>query len=242
MAEVVGSNPAYTANKSIMAKNKKSTLALGQIELGETVIVSDPCYTRGTWCHGSLGEVLPGKYNCIVTYSDEGSWGERVSQLTVHHESVKLTQLRKGEVAPFSVGVDSGQAGIFCDSIYPEGENNGEYGDENSFYGACCNATLGEGYDSMQRKFHFKNDIAMVEELIKYYSTQEDCSRTIEYHKTKLETLNEQLANHVDIPWTRAGLVFGKGVVSSSGYGDGSYKCKVYKKDGKIIGIRIIYL
>ena len=227
-----------------MTKNKKSTLALGQIELGEKVIVSDPCYTRGTWCHGSVEGLLPGKYNCIVTYSDEGSWGERVSQLTVHHESVKVTQLRKGEVAEFTVGVDSGQAGIFCDSIYPEGEDIGEYSDKNSFYGACCDATTGEGYNCQQHRFYYKHEINMVEELIKEFPTTEEGTgnRMLEYHKIRLETLKEQLANHVDIPWTKAGLVFGKGVVSSSGYGDGSYECKIYKKDGKVIGIRIIYL
>jgi hypothetical protein len=231
-----------------MAKNKKHTLDLGQIELGEKVIVSDPCYTRGTWCHGSVEGLLPGKYNCIVTYSDEGSWGERVSQLTVHHESVKVTQLRKGEATPFSVGVDSGQAGIFCDSIYPEGEEMGEYADKESFYGTCCNATTGDGYENQQRKFYFNNEINMVEELIKelikeFPTTEEGTGdRILQYHKIRLETVKEQLANHVDIPWTQAGLVFGKGVVSSSGYGDGGYGCKIYKKDGKVIGIRIIYL
>jgi hypothetical protein len=218
-----------------MAKNKKHTLDLGQIELGEKVIVSDPCYTRGTWCHGSVEGLLPGKYNCIVTYSDEGSWGERVSQLTVHHESVKVTQLRKGEVAEFTVGVDSGQAGIFCDSIYPEGEDIGEYSEKNSFYGACCNATIGEGYNSQQRRFDYENDLKQCEKMCAKYKDDE-------FFIEELERAKERLANHVDIPWTQAGLVFGKGVVSSSGYGDGGYGCKIYKKDGKVIGIRIIYL
>lgn len=224
--------------------NKKSTLPLGQIELGEKVIVSDPCYTRGTWCQGIVEELLPGNYNCIVTYSDEGTWGNRVSQLTIHHESVKPTQLRKGERAPFTVGVDSGQAGIFCDSIYPEGEEIGNYGDENSFYGTCCNATLGEGYENQQRSWYNNYEIKRIEKDIEELSKLEDGAgaRMIEYNKIRLETLKEQQANHVDIPWTKAGTVFGKGVVSSSGYGDGSYECIVYKKDGKVIGIRIVYL
>ena len=40
-------------------------------------------------------------------------------------------------------GVDSGQAGIFDDSKYPDtDEERGEYGDNDRFYGKCCNKTM----------------------------------------------------------------------------------------------------
>ena len=223
---------------------KKTRLDLGQIELGDKEIVSDPCYTRGTWCHGTVEDLLPGKYNCVITYSDDGSWGERVSQLTVYHESVKPTQLRKGEEAPFTVGVDSGQAGIFCNSIYPEGDT-GQYVDKNSFYGACCDATIGEGYHSKQRRFMLENELNHVQEVYDILNECEDkeaVENRLKYHTIRLDMVKKQLAEHVDIPWTKAGLVFGKGVVSSSGYGDGSYRCIIYKKNDEVIGLRIIYI
>lgn len=218
--------------------NKRKTLELSTIELSDKVMVSDPCYKRGTWCHGTVDNVLPGTYRCIVTYSDELMWGERVSALTVFHESVQESEIKKGEKAPFTVGVDSGQAGIFCDSIYPHGET-GDYGDMNSFYGVCCDATAGAGYESKQRIWSYQNDIKYHESVLADSSTsdfmKESSKLTIEFYKKKL-------AEHKDIPYTQSGTVFSKGVVSSSGFGDGSYAAYLYKKDGKVIGIRIFYL
>ena len=52
------------------------------------VIVSDPCYTLGTWCQGVLNKVKCGKWIGYVQRSDEGRWGERVAELIAcHHES-----------------------------------------------------------------------------------------------------------------------------------------------------------
>ena len=33
-----------------------------KIQLGEEVMVSDPCYSIGTWCQIKLSNVLPGFY------------------------------------------------------------------------------------------------------------------------------------------------------------------------------------
>ena len=52
-----------------------------QIQLGEKVMVSDPCYGLNTWCQGVLENVLPGDYRCNIEYSDEGDWGMRVSAI-----------------------------------------------------------------------------------------------------------------------------------------------------------------
>jgi hypothetical protein len=113
---------------------------LKPITLSHNVIVSDPCYTRETWCQGKL-QIKPGRYIPTLTYSP---LEERVSTLTVVKEDQNGVLLN-WEITDFEVGVDSGQAGIFCDSIYPNGET-GDYGDLQSFYGKCCEATLGEGY------------------------------------------------------------------------------------------------
>jgi len=38
------------------------------------------------------------------------------------------------------------------------------------------------------------------------------------------------------------GTVDGKGVVSSSGYGDGGYDVYVFKKDGKVVAVEVIFI
>ena len=85
------------------------------IKLGNKVMVSDPCYELNTWCQGVLENVLPGTYNCNVEYSYEGDWGTRVSAIEVTHQDCGIYRF---EMADFSVGVDSGQAGIFDYEYY----------------------------------------------------------------------------------------------------------------------------
>jgi len=89
----------------------------GVITLGAKVMVSDPCYGLGTWCQGVLENVLPGQYDCNVEYSDEGTWGTRVSAIEVTHVNYKTGSLLL-QMEDFEVGVDSGQAGIFDYEYY----------------------------------------------------------------------------------------------------------------------------
>lgn len=105
------------------------------------VIVSDPCYTRGTWCAGSL-EVPNGIWEASTEESDEGSWGIRTASLIAKLKGSKDLPWTKTNI---HVGVDSGQAGIFCDSVYPHGDT-GDYSDLDSFYGNVSNIDSGNGY------------------------------------------------------------------------------------------------
>lgn len=210
------------------------------ITLSEVVVVSDPCYSRGTWCAGTVDNMLPGTYIPMVVYSSEGYSNGRVAQLIVHHESVTLQDLKKGTRAKFIVGVDSGQAGIFCDSIYPHEENTGDYSDKTSFYGQCCEATTGAGYASIQSKFSLKRELQIAKEMVEKYPSPD--SELYKYSKTRIEYYEKLLREHVDVPYHQGGTVFDKGVVSSSGWGDGSYHCYLYEKDGKVVGIRIYYI
>ena len=86
------------------------------INLGSEVRVSDPCYGDDVWCKTRLTDVLPGEYHVDVQKSDEGSWGRRVSSLTVTHKDYVGKNLKYQEHG--GIGVDSGQAGIFCESSY----------------------------------------------------------------------------------------------------------------------------
>lgn len=103
----------------VYTKNNTMT----QIKLGTTVRVSDPCYTDDVWCKTQLSNVRAGNYNVYVEHSDEGDWGTRVSKLEVVHEDYLV--LRHNEMnweEHSEIGVDSGQAGIFCESSYRNDE------------------------------------------------------------------------------------------------------------------------
>ena len=114
-----------------------------KIRLGNKVIVSDPCYGLNTWCQGVLENVLPGTYDCEVEYSDEGAWGVRVASIEVTHEDCRAYGF---ESVNFTVGVDSGQAGIFDYEYYAKyhtDTNNGLEVDD-GWYDRVCDITLSE--------------------------------------------------------------------------------------------------
>ena len=93
------------------------------IKLSKNVRVSDPCYTDDVWCKTRLTDVYPGEYNVSVEKSDEGSWGNRVSRLTVIHKGYIMECEDESNWEEHSeIGVDSGQAGIFCESSYRNDE------------------------------------------------------------------------------------------------------------------------
>ncbi len=203
---------------------------LDPIELSDKVVVSDPCYKRDVWCMGFLDNVLPGNYIPTIKYSDEDDWGVRVKMVMV--ERIGSKKVGKWEKQKFTVGVDSGQGGIFCDTIYPLGET-GEYGDKNSFYGVCCDAFNGPEQYEYEKWWSKKSDKEQAKRLLEVPGFE---NNPYWLAKSEIELPEEPFV-------TQAGNVFGKGVVTRSGYGDGSYDCLVRRsEDGKIIGIKIIYI
>jgi len=127
----------YTAHLKDMVDNKLGTF---EITSG-TLIVSDPCYSRGTWCAGSLKDVRNGKWTAYIRVNDE-----RVVELEIRHADIDGLPNALNECwenSGIDVGVDSGQAGFWDDPKYGNGE--GEYGDLNTFYGKACDKTLNSG-------------------------------------------------------------------------------------------------
>ena len=95
-------------------------------------VVSDPCYDAGTWCAGVLEGVKKGLWCAFVTYSDEGKFGIRISELVAIYSALEKDV---GMVAAsFVVGVDSGQAGVFDAEHYKPKNKN--------WYYDCCDKTL----------------------------------------------------------------------------------------------------
>lgn len=161
-----------------------------QIKLDSTVVVSDPSYTIPTWCQIILDNVLPGTFFTTCMTSNEGMWGDRNALLVAVHEDNIKDEL-DWEECPGTVGVDSGQAGIFSRESYQNDSHPIEKG-EVSF--GCSRGNPGdEFYDKM-------------------------CQRT----------LGEDGWGFYD-----------QGVVSRSGFGDGSYSLFIAKRDGKVVGMMI---
>lgn len=129
------------------------------INLSDTVMVSDPCYTEPTWCQAKFDRVKPGEYYALVKKHDAGDWGIRNSMLLVIHKDHINDNLQwKRQKDKPRVGVDSGQAGIFSYDTYrkddifvkpskfakqfPGFEKEDTEGER--WYGHMCDKTLGE--------------------------------------------------------------------------------------------------
>lgn len=122
----------------------------GKYEIGDfnvesgKLVVSDPCYTPGTWCAGVLSNVKNGLWHAAIRLNDEGSWGDRVAELYV---SLDKTNNDAWHLAPFTVGVDAGQVCIVDDKHFAGGE--GEYHDRDSFYGDACHMSMEGSADEL---------------------------------------------------------------------------------------------
>lgn len=161
------------------------------IQLGEEVMVSDPCYTVPTWCQHKVKNVLPGEYLTTVLKSDNtGGWGNRCAALVAVHKDYQEDTLSWRTDNTADIGVDSGQAGIFSMETYRKDDI-----------------------------FMEKSGFAFVDrdtEGDHWYGHM--CDRTLS-----------------DLGWG----TYSHGVVSSSGFGDGSYRLLVAKHNGKIVGLAI---
>lgn len=111
------------------------------------VVVSDPCYSLGTWCAGDL-KAVNGRWAASVERQQDRGMGERIGCLVVRH-----VDCPEGELwipVSITVGVDSGQAGVFDathykDDTLEEAQSLTEplLPDE-PWYSLCCNRTLSE--------------------------------------------------------------------------------------------------
>ena len=116
-----------------------------KVESGK-VTISDPCYSKGTWCAGEVPAVN-GSWKAEAELNGEG----RVMVLTAGLSTAK----GKWEQTKIDGGVDSGQMSIFDSKFYLDDSeakgakpgwmepSEGEEG-YSPFYSACCNLTCDE--------------------------------------------------------------------------------------------------
>lgn len=121
-----------------------------KFNLGSKVVVSDPCYEIPTWCHAVVEGVLPGTYIGEINTSDEGVWGTRVANLKAIHEDHHLTKHKiKWEQHPNTIGVDSGQCGIFNFDQYRDDKQSESYDIELMFSGDWSDKPGDDWYQRM---------------------------------------------------------------------------------------------
>lgn len=88
---------------------------VGNIELGESTDITDPCYDRGVWYRVKV-KTLPGTYRCYIEHPEGNE--RHIARSAIVHESIPnaavLTHVdwhKNGVIA--RIGVDAGLAGYF---------------------------------------------------------------------------------------------------------------------------------
>jgi hypothetical protein len=193
---------------------------IGQFKVTSGALrVTDPCYSKDTWCAGTVKNVLNGTWEAeIVKTDDTQGWGDRVAVLRAYHESANLNKCIRVD-SGINVGVDSGQAGIFDDSLYPD--DPGGYNDDDSFYSKVCQLTYKET-DNPERAPKVPPADCSPEKFVEYLKKIE------KYHPFKTEL---------------TGGCINFGCASSSGYGDGGYECFIFQNEDKVVvGVEIIFI
>lgn len=118
---------------------------LGSFEVTSgRIIVSDPCYAKDIWCCNELKNAQNGTWSAYAVY-DNSSIYAIIQKLVI--ECDDAGHIQEGmEMAPFTVGVDSGQAGFF-DAVHYRDErvidpdcNSSAYAE--LWYKHCCEITL----------------------------------------------------------------------------------------------------
>lgn len=84
----------------------------GTIELGSSIMLSDPCYEPDTWCSATLHIMRPGIYDCYADFCDQSEWGIRVTRLVIVPAETNETLDYRHEVQA-CLCVDAGVFGVY---------------------------------------------------------------------------------------------------------------------------------
>ena len=212
------------------------------------MMVTDPCYEKGTWCQAELEQVKLGQWFGSVAYSDE----QRVAQLMVWHESATVTDPSSDfpscDEFAAGIGVDSGQASFFDSAHYPDDPSK-----DQPFYDMVCDWTLSSpDKDQLIAAGVYRLTGELLSqsgmEWLAFYKAKQTEGKVcigrgpgndMEAAFEDRSQLSSFVAEH--------GLGgFGgneHGVASSSGFGDGGYECYVERNaTGEIIAARIDFI
>ncbi len=195
---------------------KTKRYKLGEIELKDSVYVSDPCYSLGTWCQALVENLKPGKYIGYMKKADFGPGGFggiRVTDIWITHIDHSHLYPVKILDKTIDIGVDSGQAGIY----------------DKEYYEKQHTPKLNENWYDKQFDLIYEYDIDGNKYIKPYLK--------INWKTGKDEWISSGQERRDGIALDK------KGVVSFSGFGDGSYNLYARKnKEGQIIGLRINFI
>lgn len=194
------------------------TYNLGSIELDNKVYISDPCYGFDTWCQKVLDNVKSGTYLGFVNKvpSDWGS-GLRVSDIYVLHKDY-LNYYPDSEVPDVSIGVDSGQAGIYDGDYYEKYHTSKDECNhvDRDWYDRVCEGTIDYDIDGNRMKtpdYHYDSESG---QFIR-------------------EEVTQELRQFIKLD--------DRCIVSSSGYGDGCYPLYICTNlEGEVVGMRVNFI
>lgn len=119
--------------QNYLQDNIMKTIDLGEIKLPSRIKITDPCYLAEEWCCNEA-YILPGIYKCEAVEKYCGDWGNRISELRIRH--IDYPDVMCLEIFPWSVEVDSGQAGFFDAEDYESNCQSKEW------YSEVCEITL----------------------------------------------------------------------------------------------------
>jgi Protein of unknown function (DUF4241) len=127
---------------------EKTRQYLGEFELGEKAVITDPCYDRPevTNRNNAVVDVDPGKWDAHIVISNEALWGNRVAELQISKAGTIPAGYSRSWEFIATCGVDSGQLGVFDYGKYPIGVNgyDSDYDDPENWYRRACNETYDE--------------------------------------------------------------------------------------------------
>jgi hypothetical protein len=126
-------------------KNKTIIKPIGSLTLGNKVVISDPCYDSDVWCILKDLPVVPGTYEAHIEFDTESM---RVLSLTVWHKDYLPDEATCAdeEYLPDTIGVDSGQAGIYDADYFYHYHDRAVYTSDayNDWYTAACSCTTSD--------------------------------------------------------------------------------------------------
>ncbi len=206
-------------------QNRYTELGRFQVKSG-FLKVSDPCYAEGTWCAGDI-KARNGWWSAGTLAGKVPGWGDRVLMLAVaapHVDAQRLIELAQMGPSFTRGGEAMGSAGVLVDSGIDVGVDSGQCGffDRDSYKDRADKAGLRE-----IASWALKTLDGGGANLIKTTLEEGDAF----YAACCSLTLAAPYAG-----------VLPAGCVSSSGVGDGSYKCMVRMDGDEVIGAVLVYI
>ena len=225
------------------------------IILGQEVMITDPCYDEDTWCNGKLTNVRPGIWHTKANYCNIEFWGDRCTSVVAWHQSVD--EPTEWEITDIDVGVDSGQAGIIDLAHFHDIKESDH---EDKWYDSIQTYQYGRQPITPENQFLFEKLQKLNQEIENNYfnynikiDDKEKAQAFLKYLERRREldnlmrftTLDEQsFRDHTQQTCTEKIWTDTHSVITSSGFGDGSYNCLIAKdkETDQIIGIKIDYV